>query len=97
MCLILLKKNYILLKLLYLNPGGLTKYTECVSVLIVPSNRATTGEAGCWYKVGEGRKVPEDVEPGRARLLGAFYFLCSSSISCGLSAPIKGRFLYSPW
>jgi hypothetical protein len=41
----------------------------------VPSNRAKTGEAGCWYKVGEGRKVPEDVEPERARLLGAFLFL----------------------
>jgi hypothetical protein len=41
----------------------------------VPSNRATTGEAGCWRKVGEGRKAPEDVEPERARLLGAFLFL----------------------
>lgn len=41
----------------------------------VPSNRAKTGEAGCWCKVGEGRKAPEDVEPERARLLGAFLFL----------------------
>ena len=63
----------------------------------VPSNRAKTGEAGCWCKVGEGRKAPEDVEPERARLLGAFYFFWDSSISCGLSAPIKDRFLYSPW
>jgi hypothetical protein len=75
MCRILLKKNYILLKVLYPNPGVLTKCVECVTVLKVPSNRATTGEAGCWYKVGEGRKVPEDVEPERARLLGAFLFL----------------------
>jgi hypothetical protein len=75
MCLILLKKNYILLKVLYLNPGGLTKRLECVMFIKVPSNRAKTGEAGRWYEVGEGRKVPEDVEPERARLLGAFLFL----------------------
>jgi hypothetical protein len=79
------------------NPGVLTKRLECVMFIKVPSNRAKTGEAGCWYEVGEGRKVPEDVEPERARLLGAFYFLCSSSVSCGLSAPIKDRFLYSSW
>jgi hypothetical protein len=72
---ILLKKNYILLKVLYPNSGGLTKCIECVSVVNVPSNRAKTGEAGCWWKVGEGRKAPEDVEPERARLLGAFLFL----------------------
>jgi hypothetical protein len=63
----------------------------------VPSNRAKTGEAGRWRKVGESRKAPEDVEPERARLLGAFYFFWASSISFGLSAPIKDRFLYSPW
>jgi hypothetical protein len=32
MYLILLKKNYILLKVLYLNPGGLTKCAEYVTV-----------------------------------------------------------------
>jgi hypothetical protein len=97
MYLVLMKKNYILLKVLYPVSEGLDKTFRMCYSSRVPSNRAKTGEAGCWRYVGEGRKAPEDVEPGRARLLGIFYFLCSFSISCGLSVPTKDRFLYSPW
>ena len=56
----------------------------------VPSNRATTGEAGRWRKVGEGRKVPEDVEPERARLLGAFLFLLLFFNQLGIKRTDKG-------